>query len=116
MSSSLFTFFSLPARAEFFLEAETCLLPLARADFSLFMVTPFYVIALNVELDFKIDLIVFDLDTGSAPASFSSRGRGVLHTEDSSAESYLVTEESVTVTKGSFTFICDSGGRIVPVS
>ncbi|GJY32448.1 retrovirus-related pol polyprotein from transposon TNT 1-94 [Tanacetum coccineum] len=52
-----------------------------------FKVILFKVLALNVEFDFKIDLIVFGPETGLAPASFSSGGRGVLQTEDSSAES-----------------------------
>ncbi|GJX50244.1 hypothetical protein Tco_0277089 [Tanacetum coccineum] len=53
-------------------------------------------------------------ETGSAPANFSSGGRGVLQTKDSSAESYLVAQESVIATKGSVT--CDSAGRSLPVS
>ncbi|GJW35612.1 hypothetical protein Tco_0058532 [Tanacetum coccineum] len=64
MSSLVLTFFSLPVGAEFFLEAEAFLFPLAGAER---FVGP---------------------HKGSTPASFSSGGRGVLPTEDdSSAES-----------------------------
>nr|GEW88389.1 hypothetical protein [Tanacetum cinerariifolium] len=76
--------------AEFFLEDKTFLFPLARAKQMVgsFMVTPFKVSSLNVELDYKIDLIVLGPDAGSTSASFSNGGRGVLQTEDdSSAES-----------------------------
>ncbi|GKC99696.1 hypothetical protein Tco_1169971, partial [Tanacetum coccineum] len=73
----------LPTGAEFLLEAETFLLVLAGAEVGSFMVTPFNVSALNVEFDFKIDMIVFGPDTSSTPANFSSRGRGVLQIEDS---------------------------------
>ncbi|GKF22853.1 hypothetical protein Tco_0075175, partial [Tanacetum coccineum] len=77
----------LPAGAEFFLESKTFLFPLARAEVGSLMVTPFKVLALNLELDFKIDLIVFGADTGSSPASFFSGGRRVLQTDDSSVKS-----------------------------
>nr|GEY72665.1 hypothetical protein [Tanacetum cinerariifolium] len=87
MSSLVFTFFSLPAGAEFFLEAETILLPLEVAEVGSFMMTPFKIPALNVELDFKIDFLVFGPEIGLAPASFFSGERGVLQTKDSSAES-----------------------------
>ncbi|GKE69553.1 hypothetical protein Tco_1527625 [Tanacetum coccineum] len=80
------------------------------------MVTPFKVSALNMEFDFKIDLIVFSPDTGSTPPNFSSRGKQVLQTKDSSAESYLVVEESVIATEGSVIFTYDSAGRILPMS
>ncbi|GJY72159.1 hypothetical protein Tco_0475862 [Tanacetum coccineum] len=50
---------------------------------------------LNVELDFKINLIAFGLETGSAPPSFSSGGRGVLQTEDSFAESIISTPDYI---------------------
>ncbi|GJX03463.1 hypothetical protein Tco_0189379 [Tanacetum coccineum] len=52
-----------------------------------FIVIPFKVSALNVDFDFKIDLIAFGPETGSAPASFSNEGSGVLQTKDSPAES-----------------------------
>ncbi|GKB30187.1 hypothetical protein Tco_0869588 [Tanacetum coccineum] len=90
------------AVAELVFEAET--LALAGAMDGSFMMTPFKASALNVEFDFKIDLIVFSLETGYAPANFSSRGKGVLQTKDSSAESYSVAEESVIATKGSIIF------------
>ncbi|GJS68044.1 hypothetical protein Tco_0682609 [Tanacetum coccineum] len=80
------------------------------------MVTPFKVSALNVEFDFKIDLIAFGPDTGSTLANFSSGERGVLQTKDSSAKSYSVAEESVIATKGSIIYICDSARRILQVS
>ncbi|GKE44737.1 hypothetical protein Tco_1472021, partial [Tanacetum coccineum] len=87
MSSSVLTFFSLPPGDEFFLEAETFLFSLAgdKRLVGSFMVTPYKVSALIVELDFKIDLIV------------------------------LVTEESVTITvaEGSVISTCDSEGRIL---
>ncbi|GKB11263.1 hypothetical protein Tco_0845186 [Tanacetum coccineum] len=59
MSSSVLTFFCLPAGAELLLEAGI-FFPVARAKrlVGLFMVTPFRVSALKVELDFKIDLMV----------------------------------------------------------
>nr|GEV57644.1 reverse transcriptase domain-containing protein [Tanacetum cinerariifolium] len=49
--------------AELFFEAGRFLLTLAGAEDGSFMVTPFKVLALNVEFDFKIDLIVFGPDT-----------------------------------------------------
>nr|GFB59736.1 hypothetical protein [Tanacetum cinerariifolium] len=55
-------------------------------------------------------------DDGSTPFNFFSGERGVLPTEDSSAESYLVTDESVTATKGSVVFLYDSVRSILPVS
>ncbi|GKC38425.1 hypothetical protein Tco_1050809 [Tanacetum coccineum] len=115
-SSLVFTFFSLPAEAELFFEVKPFLLTLAGAEDGSFMVTPFKVSALNVEFNFKIDLIVFGPDTGSAPANFSSGGRWVLQTKDSSAEAYSVVEELVIATEGSVIFTCDSTGRILPVS
>nr|GEV04667.1 hypothetical protein [Tanacetum cinerariifolium] len=75
-SSSIFTFFNLTTGAELVLEAEELLLPLAEAEECSFIMLPFKVLALNVDFDFKIDLIVFGLKIGSAPVSFSSRGRG----------------------------------------
>ncbi|GKC12700.1 hypothetical protein Tco_1009482 [Tanacetum coccineum] len=114
MSSSIFIFLSLPVGAEFLLEAEIFLLPLAGAKDGSFMVTPFNVSGLNVELDFNIDLIVFGPEIGSTPANFYSGGRGMLQTKDSSAASYSVaeelviaTEESVIASKGSVIFTCD---------
>ncbi|GKD74801.1 hypothetical protein Tco_1333083, partial [Tanacetum coccineum] len=86
-SSSIFTLFSLPARAELTFEAEELLLPLAGAEDGSFIMTPFKVLALNVDFDFKIYLIVFGPETGSAPSNFFSEGRGVLQSEDSSDES-----------------------------
>ncbi|GJZ70737.1 hypothetical protein Tco_0634588 [Tanacetum coccineum] len=74
-SSSIFTFFNLPAGAELVLEIEELLLPLAGAEEGLFIVISIKVSALNVDFDFKIDLIVFGPETGSAPVSFSSGGR-----------------------------------------
>ncbi|GJV63934.1 zinc finger, CCHC-type containing protein [Tanacetum coccineum] len=68
-------FQSLIAGAELVLEAEAFLLPLAGAEDGSFTMTPFKFLALNVEFDFKIDLIVFDPDTGSTPTNFSSGGR-----------------------------------------
>ncbi|GKG60620.1 hypothetical protein Tco_0614182, partial [Tanacetum coccineum] len=50
------------------------------------------------------------------PVKFFSGGRRVLQTEDSFAESYLVAKESVTTTKGSVVFLCDSARSILPVS
>nr|GEZ78373.1 hypothetical protein [Tanacetum cinerariifolium] len=64
------------ARAKLVLETEELLLPLAEAEKGSFIVIPFRVLALNVNFDFKIDLIVFGPKTGSAPVSFSSGGRG----------------------------------------
>nr|GEZ51470.1 hypothetical protein [Tanacetum cinerariifolium] len=52
-----------------------------------FIMTPFKVSALNVDFDLKIDLIVFGPET--------------------------VIEESVTATRGSIVFLCDSAGNIV---
>ncbi|GKC46442.1 hypothetical protein Tco_1064164, partial [Tanacetum coccineum] len=115
-SSSIFTLFSLPAGAELTFEAEELLLPLAGAEDGSFIMTPFKVSALNVDFDLKIDLIVFRLKIGSTPSNFFSGGRGVLQTEDSSAESYSVTKELVTSTEGSVEFLCDSAGSILPVS
>ncbi|GJU08409.1 reverse transcriptase domain-containing protein [Tanacetum coccineum] len=74
-------------REKLVLEAEELLLPLAGAEEGSLIVIPFKVSALNVDFAFKIDLIVFGPETGSAPVSFSSRGSGVLQTEDSSVES-----------------------------
>ncbi|GKB33352.1 hypothetical protein Tco_0872753, partial [Tanacetum coccineum] len=74
-SSSIFTFFNLPAGAELVLETEELLLPLAGAEEGLFIMIPFKVSALNVDFDFKIDLTVFGTATGSTPVSFSSGGR-----------------------------------------
>nr|GEW32455.1 hypothetical protein [Tanacetum cinerariifolium] len=104
-SSLVFTFFSLPARAELSFKAETFLLTFAGADDGSFKVTPFKVADFNVKLDFKIDLIVFGPDIRSAPSSFFSGGSRMLQTEDSSAESYLVFKEFVTIDEGSVTFI-----------
>ncbi|GKA25448.1 hypothetical protein Tco_0711557, partial [Tanacetum coccineum] len=67
----------------------------------------------GAELAFKVEALVF---AGAEEANFSSRGKGVLQTKDSSAESYSVAEESVTVTGGSVVLPCDSAGRILPVS
>ncbi|GKD67398.1 hypothetical protein Tco_1309506, partial [Tanacetum coccineum] len=75
-SSSIFTFFNLPAGAELVLEAGKLLLPLAGAEEGSCILIPFKVLALNVDFDFKIDLIVVSPKTGSAPVSFSSGGRG----------------------------------------
>ncbi|GKE25250.1 hypothetical protein Tco_1436762, partial [Tanacetum coccineum] len=63
-------------RAELVLEAEEPLLPLAGAEEGSFIMIPFKVSTLNVDFDFKIDLIVFGPETGSAPVSFSSGGNG----------------------------------------
>ncbi|GKC07393.1 hypothetical protein Tco_0999003 [Tanacetum coccineum] len=68
--------------AELTFEAEVLLLPLARAEDGLFIMTPFKASALNVDFDFKINLIVFGLETGSALSNFFSRRRGVLQTEN----------------------------------
>ncbi|GJT62987.1 hypothetical protein Tco_1006520 [Tanacetum coccineum] len=86
-SSLIFTLFSLPAGAELTFEAEELLLPLTGAENGSFIMTPFKVSSLNVDFDLKIYLIVFGPDIGSAPSNFFSRGRVVLQTEDSSAES-----------------------------
>ncbi|GKA66304.1 hypothetical protein Tco_0766112 [Tanacetum coccineum] len=48
--------------AELVFEDEA--LTFAGADDGSFMVTPFKALVLNVEFDFKIDLIVFSLETG----------------------------------------------------
>nr|GFB83288.1 hypothetical protein [Tanacetum cinerariifolium] len=77
----------------------------SRADDGSFKVTPFKVPDLNVKLDFKIDLIVFGPDIRSAPSSFFNGGSRMLQTKDSSAESYLVFKEFVTIDEGSVTFI-----------
>ncbi|GJV86625.1 reverse transcriptase domain-containing protein, partial [Tanacetum coccineum] len=97
-SSSIFTLLSLPVGAELTFEAEELLLPLAGVEDGSFIVTPLKVSALNVDFDLKTDLIVFGLEIGSTPSNFFSEGRGVLQTEDSSAESYSVTEESLVAT------------------
>ncbi|GJV08291.1 hypothetical protein Tco_1345947 [Tanacetum coccineum] len=60
-SSSIFTFVNLPAGAELTFEAKALLLPLAGAEDGSFIMIPFKDSALNVEFDFKIDLIVFVL-------------------------------------------------------
>nr|GEU85275.1 putative reverse transcriptase domain-containing protein [Tanacetum cinerariifolium] len=62
--------------AELVLETEELLLPLAGAEEGSFIVIPFKVLALNVDFDFKIDLIVFGLEIDSTPVTFSSGGRG----------------------------------------
>nr|GFA15483.1 hypothetical protein [Tanacetum cinerariifolium] len=85
-SSLIFTLFSLPAGAELTFEAEGLLLSLARDKDYSFIMTHFRVLALNVDFDLKIDLIVFGPEIGSSPSNFFSGGRGVLQTEDSSAE------------------------------
>ncbi|GKG07929.1 hypothetical protein Tco_0333761, partial [Tanacetum coccineum] len=72
-SSSILTFFSLPAGAELVLEAEE-LLPLAGVEDGSFIMIPFKVLALNMDFEFKIDLIVFGPETGSTPSNFF-RGR-----------------------------------------
>ncbi|GKE33805.1 hypothetical protein Tco_1453127 [Tanacetum coccineum] len=97
-------------------EAEELLLPLAGAGDGSFIVTPFKVSALNVDFYLKIDLIVFGPEIGSTSSNFFSGGRGVLQTEDSSAESYSLAEESLTETDGSVVFLCESAGSILPVS
>ncbi|GJT10557.1 hypothetical protein Tco_0857599 [Tanacetum coccineum] len=79
--SSIFTFFNLPAGAELVLEAEE-FLPLAGAEGGSFIVIPFKVSALNVDFDFKTDLIVFGPETGSTSSNFFSERRGVLQTEN----------------------------------
>nr|GEV50395.1 hypothetical protein [Tanacetum cinerariifolium] len=75
-SSFIFTFFNLPARAEIVLEAKELLLTLAGAEEGSFIMIPFKVSSLNVDFDFKIDLIVFGPETSLAPVSFSNKGRG----------------------------------------
>ncbi|GKA58492.1 hypothetical protein Tco_0757680, partial [Tanacetum coccineum] len=65
-----------PIGAELILETKELLLLLAGAGEGLFIVIPFKVLALNVDFDFKIDLIVFGPETGSTPVSFSNGGRG----------------------------------------
>ncbi|GKG47318.1 hypothetical protein Tco_0504515, partial [Tanacetum coccineum] len=102
----IFTLFSLPAGVELTFKAGELLLPLAGAEEGSFIMTPFKVLALNVDFELKIELIVFGLETGSTPSNFFSGGIKVLQTEDSFAESYSVTEESVTATKGSVVFLC----------
>nr|GEV96232.1 putative reverse transcriptase domain-containing protein [Tanacetum cinerariifolium] len=77
-SSLIFTLFGLPTGAESTFEAKELLLPLARAEDDSFILTPFKVLALNVDFDLKIDLIVFGPDIGSVPVNFFSGGRGVL--------------------------------------
>nr|GEW98484.1 hypothetical protein [Tanacetum cinerariifolium] len=64
-SSSIFTFFNLPVDAEIVLEAEELLLPITGAEEGTFIVIHFKVLALNVDFDFRIDLIVFGLETGT---------------------------------------------------
>ncbi|GKG50397.1 hypothetical protein Tco_0521497, partial [Tanacetum coccineum] len=86
-SSLIFTLISLPTGAELTFEAEGLLLSLVGVEDDSFIMTPFKASALNVDFDFKIDLIVFGPEIGSAPSNFFSRGRGVLLTKDSSAES-----------------------------
>nr|GEV17405.1 hypothetical protein [Tanacetum cinerariifolium] len=49
--------------AELVLEAKELLMPLAGAEEGSFIMIPFKVSALNVDFDFKIDLIVFSLET-----------------------------------------------------
>ncbi|GKE44442.1 hypothetical protein Tco_1471726, partial [Tanacetum coccineum] len=83
----IFTLFSLPAGAELTFEAEELLLPLAEAEDGSFIITPFKVLALNVDFDLKIDLIVLGPETCSAPSNFFSGGRGVLQTKNLPAES-----------------------------
>ncbi|GKB96166.1 hypothetical protein Tco_0982303 [Tanacetum coccineum] len=75
-SSSIFTFFNLLVGAELVLEAEELLLPLAGAEERSFIMIPCKVSALNVDFEFKINLIVFSSETVLAPVSFSSGGRG----------------------------------------
>nr|GEX03811.1 zinc finger, CCHC-type [Tanacetum cinerariifolium] len=58
-----------------------------RAEDGSFILIIFEAFILNVELEFKIDLIAFVPEAGSAPPSFSSGGTGVLQTKDSFAES-----------------------------
>nr|GEX04068.1 retrovirus-related Pol polyprotein from transposon TNT 1-94 [Tanacetum cinerariifolium] len=73
-SSSIFTLFSLPAGAELTVEVKEFLLPLTGAKDGLFIMAHFKVLALNVNFDLKIDLIVFGLEAGSAPFNFFSGG------------------------------------------
>ncbi|GKA29046.1 hypothetical protein Tco_0715291 [Tanacetum coccineum] len=115
-SSLIFTLFSLPAGAELTFEAEELLLPLAGAEDGSFILTPFKVSAFNMDFDLKIDLTLFDPKIGSTPSNFFSGGRGVLQTEYSSAESYSVAEESVTVIEGPVVFLCESAGSVLLVS
>nr|GEX77403.1 ribonuclease H-like domain-containing protein [Tanacetum cinerariifolium] len=70
--------FDLPAGAELTFEAKEFLLPLAGAADGSFILTPFKVLALNVDFDFKMDLIVFGPETGSTPSNFFSGGREVV--------------------------------------
>ncbi|GKG26332.1 hypothetical protein Tco_0399478 [Tanacetum coccineum] len=56
--------------AELTFKAEELLLPLARAEDGLFIMTPFKASALNVDFDFKIDLTIFGPETGSTPSNF----------------------------------------------
>ncbi|GJU73560.1 copia protein [Tanacetum coccineum] len=86
-SSLIFTLFSLPAGAELTFKVEELLLPLAGAEDGSFIMTPFKVLDLSVDFDLKTDLIVFGPETGSTPSNFFSGEKGVLQTEDSSAES-----------------------------
>nr|GEV63363.1 hypothetical protein [Tanacetum cinerariifolium] len=94
--------FSMITRAELVLEAEELLLPLAGAEDGSFNVIPFKVLALNVDFDFNIYLTLCGPES-----NFFSRGRGVLHTEDSSAESHSGAEELDTTAKGSSVFLYD---------
>nr|GEZ46389.1 hypothetical protein [Tanacetum cinerariifolium] len=96
--------------AELIFKAKALLLPLAGAEDRSYIMTPFKASALNVEFDFKINLIVFGPKTVSGPTNFSSRGRGVLETKDSFAESYSVAKELVTSTGGLVVFLYDSAG------
>nr|GEW24042.1 hypothetical protein [Tanacetum cinerariifolium] len=96
------------ARVELTFEAEELLLTLAGAEDGSFIMTPFEVSALNVDFDFKIDLIVFGPEIGSTLSNFFSRGRRVLQIKDLSAESYSVAEESLTATKGLVVLLYDS--------
>ncbi|GKA29376.1 hypothetical protein Tco_0715621 [Tanacetum coccineum] len=59
------------AGAKLVLETEELLLPLTGAEEGSFIVIPFKVSGFNVDFNFKIDLIVFGLETGSTPVSFS---------------------------------------------
>nr|GFB28867.1 hypothetical protein [Tanacetum cinerariifolium] len=110
--SPIFTFFNLPAGVELVFETEVLMLPLVGDEDGSLMMTPFKASSLNVDLDFKINLIVFGPEIGLVPANFSSRRRGVLQTKDSSAESSLVNEESETATGGLVVFLYDSSGEI----
>ncbi|GKE90230.1 hypothetical protein Tco_1567705 [Tanacetum coccineum] len=102
--------------AKFKLAFEAEALPLAGAERGSFMVTPFKALVLNVEFDFKIDLIIFGPETGSIPFNFSKGGRELLQTKDSSTDSGSVAEESVTATRESVVLICDLAKRILLVS